>query len=96
MYIVSLTYTAPLAQIDDLLEEHIAYLNTMYEQGVFLASGRKIPRTGGIILATAPNEEALLRSLAQDPFYANDVASYTITEFMPTMAQKNLEALLGQ
>jgi uncharacterized protein YciI len=50
MFIVSLTYICNLEEIDKILPEHIQYLKEQYEKGNFIASGRKVPRTGGIIL----------------------------------------------
>ncbi|NUA45089.1 hypothetical protein HAT93_02811 [Dickeya solani] len=47
MYIISLTYNAPLDEVENLLEKHVTWLKRGYEQGVFVASGRKNPRTGG-------------------------------------------------
>ena len=51
MFIVSLNYLSSLDQVDSLLEEHIEFLKMQYEKKIFIASGRKIPRTGGVILA---------------------------------------------
>jgi uncharacterized protein YciI len=85
MFIVSLNYIRPLEQVDSLLEEHIKFLNIQYEKKIFIASGRKVPRTGGIILARAKNKEKLSAILEQDPFYKNDIAKYEITEFIPSM-----------
>ncbi len=94
MFIVSLTYTAPLDRIDALLEEHVQFLKRQYEAGIFVASGRKIPRTGGIILAKADDIEALRRQLADDPFHRENVARYDITEFSPSMTASGFEALI--
>ena len=53
MFVVLLNYEKPLEEIDDLMSDHMAYLRRCYASGVFLASGRREPRTGGVILATA-------------------------------------------
>lgn len=83
MFIVELTYTVPLEEVDALLEEHRAYLAVQYKAGIFLASGPKVPRTGGIILATAESPDALHKVLEQDPFHREAVARYEVTEFVP-------------
>jgi len=85
MFIVSLNYVSALDQVDALLEEHIEFLKRQYEKKIFIASGRKVPRTGGIILAKAKNKEALNSILEQDPFYKKGVAAYEVTEFVPSM-----------
>ena len=66
MYIVSLTYKASLEAIDKELNNHIDYLKKQYAAGNFLASGRKIPRNGGVILAKAQSREELDEILKQD------------------------------
>ncbi|MEL7231084.1 MAG: YciI family protein [Pseudomonadota bacterium] len=85
LFIVDLHYIAPFDQIDPLIEAHIAFLNINYACGHFIASGPKVPRTGGVILATAESLEALETLLQGDPFHKAKVAKYTITEFHPKM-----------
>jgi uncharacterized protein YciI len=53
MFIITLTYLKPAEEIDKLLAAHSEYLREQYANGMFLMSGRLVPRTGGIILATA-------------------------------------------
>lgn len=84
MFLVSLTYVEPLEQIEALLPAHGAFLEKYYAASVFIVSGRKVPRTGGIILATAPSKDALMAILAEDPFHQAKVAHYEVTEFSPT------------
>ena len=72
--------------VDGLLEEHVRFLNTYYDQGVFVLSGRQVPRTGGLILAKAASRDALMDILALDPFYREDAARYEVIEFAPTKA----------
>ena len=92
MYIVDLTYVEPLETVDFHLEAHVAYLKEQYASGVFLASGRKVPRTGGVILARCGSGEELQAVLDRDPFKQNGVARYTVTEFVPSMTAEGLEA----
>ena len=94
MFIVSLTYTAPLEEIDRLLKAHAEYLKDEYARGSFLASGRKVPRTGGIILSNIESRDELKEILANDPFHKAGVATYEITEFAPSMVGEGYENLL--
>ena len=57
------------------------------------ASGRKVPRTGGIILSSINSKNELDAILKRDPFRINGIAEYDTTEFIPTMTAKGLEAL---
>ncbi|MBI4799971.1 MAG: hypothetical protein HY794_14845 [Desulfarculus sp.] len=95
MFVVILTYTKPLAQVDAHLVAHRAWLKGQYEAGVFIASGRQVPPVGGVILARAESPEALRVVLAQDPFNINGVASYQVIEFSPSMAAPEYESLKG-
>lgn len=96
MFIVSLTYIAELDKVDEHLAAHVDYLNRCYDAGVFLASGRKVPRNGGVILARAENRTALDTVLQQDPFYIHRLAAYDVTEFVPTKTAAELEFLREQ
>ncbi|BDW91083.1 MAG: hypothetical protein CMO07_12720 [Thalassospira sp.] len=94
MFVVSLNYKVPLEQVDAHIEDHIAWLKQAYAKGMFLASGRKIPRDGGVILAKG-DRAALEDELTRDPFHQHDLADYHITEFDPVMVADGLEALQG-
>jgi len=91
MFIVDLTYEEPMEKVEALLDMHIAWLQKHYAEGDFVASGRKEPRTGGIILTKSLPRTALDEILAQDPF--NAVANYTITEFIPSMTSDTFSIL---
>ncbi len=95
MFIINLTYKTELEKIDRFLNEHIEFLNEQYELGNFLASGRKIPRTGGIILANVTKEAELKKIIEKDPFRKNDFADYEIIEFMPSKTCEELKFLMG-
>ena len=94
MFVVSLNYKVPLEQVDAHIEDHIAWLKQAYAKGMFLASGRKVPRDGGVIFAKG-DRAALEDELTRDPFHQHDLADYHITEFDPVMVADGLEALQG-
>lgn len=94
MFIVNLTYTTDLEIVDQFLNDHIEFLDQQYELGYFLASGRKIPRTGGVILANAASRSELEGILEQDPFQKNELATYEITEFIPNKTVDQLNFLI--
>lgn len=74
MFVVLLTYTAPLDAVDQRLVAHREFLLRHYASGVFLLSGRKEPRDGGVILATADSRHDLEEILAEDPFRVHRLA----------------------
>jgi len=93
MFIVTLTYLKPVEEIDALMHDHVEWLNKGYEQGLFIASGRRVPRVGGVILARSGDEQALRDALARDPFVIHGAARCDLVEFAPSMAAPGAEVL---
>ena len=93
MFIISLNYVKPLEEIDSFLDEHVIFLKKQYEENNFIASGRKVPRTGGIILSKIKDKSKLESIIKGDPFYINELAEYEIIEFIPTMVSDNFTNL---
>mgnify|MGYP000628022598 CR=1 FL=1 len=93
MFIVSLTYKTELSEVDKHIEDHIAFLEKYYANGNFIASGRKVPRTGGVILVQAPSKAEVEKIIQEDPFNIEGLANYEITEFLPSMTSKEFESL---
>lgn len=93
MFIVSLIYICDLEEIEKYLPSHVEYLKEQYEKGNFIASGKKVPRTGGIILSKVESLEKLNEILDKDPFKINNLANYKIEEFIPSMVLEGFENL---
>ena len=94
MYVVLLTYVKPWSEVMRLAPEHRAYAATRYADGSYLMSGRKPDRSGGVILAMAPDRGTLDTILAGDPFWRNAVARYEVVEFLPQMAAEKFQDLI--
>jgi uncharacterized protein YciI len=94
MFIINLNYIVPLEKLDAHMTEHVKYLHKYYKQNVFVASGRKVPRTGGIILALAKSKEEVDRIISEDPFYIHKLAEFTVTEFLTSQHHPDLKNLL--
>ncbi len=92
MFILSLTYVKPTEEADRLMQPHMDWVNEGYDRGMFLASGRKNPRTGGVILARGERAE-VKAYVAADPFTVEGVALYEVTEVAVTRTASGLEAL---
>lgn len=81
MFVIELVYVADLAQIDAHMKAHVQYLKKHYDAGTFVMSGRKVPRDGGIIIATGTDREAIEAIIRDDPFVVHGLAEYRITQF---------------
>jgi len=90
MYVVLLNYTAPIEKIDLALPDHAEWLNKQYERGLFLASGRRNPRIGGVIITRPMSRGKLDAILASDPFAVQHLAQYEVIEFSPTKTAPEL------
>ena len=93
MFILSLTYTAPMEQVDALLDDHLAWIRANHATGRFLAWGRKVPRTGGMIFVQADDRKEAEAIASADPFVVGGVATVEVIEFVATYADEGLEAL---
>jgi uncharacterized protein YciI len=92
MFILSLTYIAPLEDADKHMDAHMAWVREGYDGNFFLASGRKIPRTGGVILARGVR--AVIEEMcATDPFVIHKIAEYEIIEVAFTTVAHGIEIL---
>lgn len=84
MFIVSLSYKKDISEVEKFIELHVQFLIKQYADKKIIFSGRKNPRTGGVILFRNVDKEELTDILNQDPFYQNEIADYDITEVIPT------------
>lgn len=94
MFILNLTYIKPISEVENYLSSHIAFLDKYYNSEKFICSGRKNPRTGGIILCNAENINEVDTILSEDPFYKEKIASYEIIEFLPTKYAASFKAFI--
>lgn len=92
LYIAVLTYIRPVEEIDACLADHIAWLEEGYQAGAFIASGRRVPRNGGVILIKGDSLEDVEARLSQDPFQTKGLAKVEVIPFEPS---KRIAALEG-
>jgi uncharacterized protein YciI len=95
MFIIDLTYIVPLEKIDSRMKDHMVFLRKCYAENLFVASGRKVPRTGGIILATGKSKAEFQALMEQDPFVAEGLAEFRIIEFQTSQFHPDLKSLLN-
>jgi uncharacterized protein YciI len=94
MFVLLLTYIKPLAEVDALMREHVAWLDKQYDAGRFVVSGRRIPRSGGVILARGDDREETEALAASDPFVSGGVATCEIIQFRVSQTAACFNALL--
>jgi uncharacterized protein YciI len=94
MFVLLLTYTKPLEEVDALMREHMAWLKEQYAAGHFVVSGRRIPRVGGVILARGDDRGEIEAIAAGDPFVAGGVATCEVIQFRASQRAPDLEGLV--
>jgi uncharacterized protein YciI len=93
VFVLLLTYIRPLGEVDALMREHVAWLEEQYAAGRFLVSGRRIPRTGGVILARGDDREEIEALVAEDPFVSGGVATCEVIRFRASQTAAGLDGL---
>lgn len=94
MFIISLTYKVSIENVERYIPEHNSFLQKHYDSGQFIASGRKEPRTGGIIICNAQSKDEAQQIITEDPFHIHQIADYTITEFIPSKYNENFKIFI--
>lgn len=94
MFIVEISYKVPIKEVDKYLPAHRQYLDTYYQQGLFLASGPQKPRTGGILIALTTDKAYLESILQSDPYCLAEIADYRLIEFTPVKHRDEINDLI--
>ncbi|MCC8088425.1 MAG: YciI family protein [Rikenellaceae bacterium] len=84
MFIISLTYTKPFTEADKYLARHYEYIDKYITEGKFIIVGRKVPRTGGVIICNVETRGELERIMQEDPFTVHSIGEFEIIEIVPT------------
>lgn len=91
-----LRYRKPLEEVLKVTDEHRAYLRTLKDQGLLLASGPFDPRSGGGLLLRVPDEgaQAALDAIRDgDPFTRTGCAQYELLPWVPVIGKEGLDGL---
>ena len=90
MFVIELLYKADLTEIDAHMKAHMAFLDKHYEAGIFLVSGRKVPRDGGVIIASGENRERIEAIVREDPFIQRGLAEFRIVQFRASQRAREI------
>ena len=94
MLIIELTYKKSLDEVERYFQEHRDFLSKYYDRGVFMASGPKEPRDGGVILAKAKKAD-VEKIIREDPLHKNEIADYKVIQFNPNRASDECFVLIN-
>lgn len=94
-----LRYRRPLEDVLTVVDAHRAYLRTLHERGLLLASGPFVPRAGGaLLLHVASDDPDTVRTALDavrdgDPFTQTGMAQYELLPWAPTIGVEALDRL---
>jgi len=78
LHLVISRYLKSPSELDAVMAEHQYFLETYYRKDVFLLSGPKSPRDGGIILAQAATRDELVDIMERDPLRVHGLIDYEV------------------
>jgi uncharacterized protein YciI len=97
MYAIALLrYRAPLEEVLTVSDAHRAYLLSLKDRGLLLASGPLSPRNGGALLLRVPDDGAkatLDRIRDEDPYTKTGMAQYELLPWAPNLGAEGLQRL---
>lgn len=79
-----LNYIKPLEELDKYMKPHLEFLDKYYSMKKLVFTGKKNPRTGGVIVSNVETKEEINEIIKEDPFYIHNLAEYEIVEMIPT------------
>jgi uncharacterized protein YciI len=94
IFVIVLRYLVPIEDIDPHRPKHLEFLDEHYKAGRFIASGRQVPASGGVILARGSSRKEIEDITKNDPFAIHSLAEYQIFEFVPNKYSKEFEGVM--
>ncbi len=99
MYAIALIrYRRPLEEVLEITEQHRAYLKTVKDEGLLVASGPMDPRNGGILLLNVPDDDivpTLDKIRDGDPYVTFGVAQYEMIPWNVGIGKEDLDRLVA-
>ena len=97
MYAIAIIrYRRPLEEVIEVTEQHRAYLKTLKDEGLLIASGPMDPRAGGILLLDVPDDDVaatLDRVRDGDPYVTFDLAQYEVIPWNVGLGKEDLDKI---
>jgi uncharacterized protein YciI len=78
-------FRKPLEDVLRHIDAHRGYLQGLKQEGLLLASGPVVPRSGGALLLRVPDDN--------DPFTRFGLAQYEVWPWAPTIGVEDLDRL---
>ena len=83
LFVVVSTFLVPIEVIDENVADHAAWVEEQYAKGRVLASGRRQPPIGGIIILRGESREEIVRLFSDEPFNTRGLVEYQFFQLTP-------------
>jgi uncharacterized protein YciI len=97
MYAIAIIrYRRPLEEVIEVTEQHRAYLKTLKDEGILVASGPMDPRAGGILLLDVPDDDVsgtLDRVRDGDPYVTFGLAQHEMIPWNVGIGKEDLDKI---
>lgn len=80
-YLLVCEYLKPLEDVDQLRPLHREWLAGLHDAGLLVLAGRKLDKTGSVIVLVCESEETATSLALGDPYVQHEVACYTVVAF---------------
>ena len=94
MFLVNITFINIDKITPELTAQHRSQIEKEYLKNKLMFGGRKVPRTGGILISKHSSQKELETVMNNDPFILSGAVSYDIIEFIPVMASEEYKQIL--
>ncbi len=94
MFIVTLKFSDNKARASQFMEGHKEWIESGFDEGVFLLVGSLQPNLGGGIVAYNTSLSDLQSRVNNDPFVAENIVTAEIFEITPSRADERLAFLI--
>lgn len=84
MYLMISKYLVPLAEVDQLRDDHLAFLDGLEAEGLMVTAGRQNPPAGGVVILNVDDEARAWEIMANDPYVVRGIAEYQATGWVPS------------
>jgi uncharacterized protein YciI len=81
MYLMISKYLAPLDEVDQVRDDHLAFLDGLGD--LVVTAGRQVPPAGGVVILNVDDEARAREIMADDPYVVRGIAEYSATGWVP-------------
>ncbi len=85
MFLVSITYRAPLHDVEAARPAHRAWLDELARRNLILVGGPVADHSGGVVIMLHTSRADLDSDLAADPYLKDRLATHDVVEFEPRL-----------